>query len=142
MFHRFITSRTVALSIAVGAAVAALSGSAGAVTATADPGRAPLVQSDPRVAPLTCRNYHVQIGYTGERITERDWYGLYDRRPNPDDWRDGLVGNAWQWASTANRYVTGATDGVFTAAYWTFDYDRDEYQLVATERLQPIDCDS
>ncbi|MFD5434764.1 hypothetical protein ACFWJ4_21740 [Kitasatospora sp. NPDC127067] len=111
-----------------------------AATAQADPGDPNGWSSDPRVDPLTCRNYYIQIGYAGERFTEKDWYGLYTKTPNPDNWRDGLVDQQWQWAKNGANYLTGIQYGKYTTAYWTWNDDTQKYDLVSAERLQSIDC--
>lgn len=99
------------------------------------------ILSDPRVDPLTCRNGHIQIGYTGERFTSRDWFGLYNREgPVSDDWRIGLDGQNWQWAKNGSHFVTDETEGFFTTAYWTWDYEQSRYEIVSTERHQSINC--
>ena len=123
--------------------IVALSGGVVASAAPADnEGVASTVQADPRPEPLTCRNGRVQIGYSGVRFTESDWYALYYGAPNSSDWTSGLVGSNWQWASVARVYLTNQTSGWFTSAYWTYNYDVGTYQLVRNTTAEYIDCNS
>jgi hypothetical protein len=112
---------------------AALCGSASA---------APTLSSDPRVNPLSCRNFHIEIGFTGERFTERDWYGLYNGTPDPDNWSTGLVDGQWQWAKDGSTYQTNEQNGRFSTVYWTHNDEAGKYEIVSVERLQSIDCKS
>ncbi|MDY0810784.1 hypothetical protein [Kitasatospora purpeofusca] len=36
--------------------------------------------------------------------------------------------------------LTDRDNGRYTTAYWTWDDDDQEYELVSTEHLQAIDC--
>jgi hypothetical protein len=142
MFHR-PARRTAVLSLAAVAAFGALSGSATAVPAAAVPHPAQISQwqGDPYVSPLTCRNGHVQIAYRGTPLSDWDWFGLYDELPNRDDWSEGLVSGQWQWATSEHMYQTSARSGEFTTAYWTWDDDTRQYELISTRPLELIFCD-
>ncbi|PPK66850.1 hypothetical protein V5P93_004888 [Actinokineospora auranticolor] len=45
-----------------------------------------------------------------------------------------------QWLAKANTYQADQTDGLFTTAYWTCDFDAGKYEVVGFEPLQYIDC--
>ncbi|MFD5434766.1 hypothetical protein ACFWJ4_21750 [Kitasatospora sp. NPDC127067] len=100
------------------------------------------MRSDPRLDPLACRNYNIQISYTGEPIGQKDWYGLYSKAPDPRDWKDGLVPHQWQWAETSSTYQSEAQHGTYAAAYWTWNESTQRYDLVAAKPLIGIDCRS
>lgn len=77
-----------------------------------------------------CRGGKVVIGYEGRPQTEKDWFGLYNQRPDVSNWRIGLVGHTsgddqsgeWQWASKGASYTTGQVSGeTLRTVYWTHD---------------------
>ncbi|MER8226549.1 hypothetical protein ABTZ58_39990 [Streptomyces sp. NPDC094143] len=120
-----------AFAAATGAVVAALAAPASAA-------------GTPDAVTPECRAGKVVISYEGHPQSDKDWYGLYNAKPNNANWRDGLVNytsgddqsGEWQWASTGDRYYTTAQSGnSLRTVYWT--WNGSEYEWVSdTEPVQ------
>lgn len=96
-----------------------------------------------------CLSGKVVIGYEGEPLSDKDWYGLYDQEPNPEDWRIGLVGyesgkdasGEWQWAEKGNRYFTKQDHGdALRTVYWTSNGGPTRYSPVGDTAPAHLYC--
>ncbi|MCX2968140.1 MULTISPECIES: hypothetical protein [Streptomyces] len=90
----------------------------------------------PNATTPECRAGKIVIGFEGSILTPRDWYGLYNKKPNNANWRDGLVayrsGNdnsgEWQWATESPHYYTNQNNGQeLRTVYWTRADGKYEY---------------
>lgn len=134
--------------IAAVAACTAAVAVAGSATA-AGPGAGQADRADgPQVRALSCHNYRIVIGYDGEPLTKKDWYGVYRGRIDPRDWSRNLFEGQWEWARNGDTRVTEFLRGEdLHAAYWTVvreEHDGehvDRYALLSSGSLEDIHCD-
>ncbi|MFD1831673.1 hypothetical protein ACFSJS_18705 [Streptomyces desertarenae] len=107
----------------------------------------PAAAADLTVVPPECEGGQILTGYDGSLRTTKDWYGLYNQRPNNNNWRDGLVGHVpsddnsgvWKWSKDGNRYLTPEHGGNnLRTVYWTW---RDgQYRYVDYSGPEDLAC--
>ncbi|GCD42269.1 hypothetical protein [Streptomyces paromomycinus] len=128
--RRFIGAVIAILSL-VGLIQAPSGAAAAPRTKTSPPVTSPKDDLDEPIRTFVrCDGGHITFGYTGDRRTDSDWFGLYVGKVNRDNpyqnmanYRDswGITHWMWQWSSWEKERRSPFQRGRFQTVYWSTD---------------------